>query len=141
MGNTKRNYTLPELTEIAKILYEAQARERARIYAGVQPVYTEWEYLTPKERDRAIHGLEERIKREGLRGYLERKRPEVGDKLTETIISELKAKGYLPSEDIAAVSDYIKRYSSADLIQMCREARLSTEGSKKDLARRILEHG
>lgn len=85
---------LPELTEIAKIFYEAEMPQRATIYAWT-PIYTKWENLTQSQRDEAIRGLEERIEREGLRGYLERKRPVVGDKLTETIISALERANYL----------------------------------------------
>lgn len=91
----KKKYTLSELTEIAKIFYTAQASSRATIYAGIYPLYTKWENLTPDRREITIRGLEERIEREGLKGYLERKRPQVGDVLTETIVSELKRKGYL----------------------------------------------
>lgn len=90
----KRKYTLPELAEIAKVFYEAQARRRATIYAW-SPMYTRWENLAQSQRDEAIRGLQERIERESLTGYLERKRPQVGDVLTEEIISELKHKGYL----------------------------------------------
>jgi len=91
----KRRYTLPELTEIARIFYEAQSSLRTTLYAGIYPLYPSWESLTPEKRDRIIHGLEERIGQEGLKGYLERKRPQVGDVLTETIISSLRCKGYL----------------------------------------------
>lgn len=91
----KKKYTLSELTEIAEIFYTAQAISRVTIYAGIHPIYTKWETLTKLERDTVIRGLEERIEREGLKGYLERKRPEVGNVLTETIIARLKRKGYL----------------------------------------------
>jgi len=90
----ERTYTLPELTEIAKIFYEAQMAQRATVYAWT-PMYTRWENLTPEVRAKTIHGLEERIERECLRGYLERKRPIVGYKLTEAIISELERANYL----------------------------------------------
>ena len=90
----KRRYTLPELAEMARIFYEAQAGRRATIYAWT-PLYTRWGNLTQSQREETIRGLQERIEREDLMGYLERKRPQVGDPLTEEIISELKHKGYL----------------------------------------------
>lgn len=90
-----RVYTPSELAEITKVFYEAQARRRATIYAGLTPVYTRWEDLTQSQRDEAIRGLQERIEREGLEGYLERKRPVVGDELTEEIVHELERQGYL----------------------------------------------
>lgn len=90
----KRKYTPPELAEIAKVFYGAQARRRATVFAFT-PIFTSWDGLTQSQRDETIRGLQERIERESLTGYLERKRPQVGDALTEEIISELKRKGYL----------------------------------------------
>jgi len=92
----KRKYTPAELVKIAEVFYVAQASQRATVYAGLSPMYTRWEDLTQSQRDGAIRGLHERIiDQETLIGYLERKRPQVGDVLTEEIISELKRKGYL----------------------------------------------
>ncbi|MBA7552072.1 hypothetical protein ES705_44625 [subsurface metagenome] len=90
----KRKYTPAELAEMAKIFYEVQMGRRATIYAWT-PMYTRWENLAQSQRDEATRGLQERIERESLTGYLERKRPLVGDVLTKEIISELKRKGYL----------------------------------------------
>ncbi|GAI63794.1 unnamed protein product, partial [marine sediment metagenome] len=91
----ERVYSMDELAEIAKIMYECTARKTATIYTPTGPVYTKWENFSQPERERAIHGLKERIEREGLRGYLERKRPMAGDVLTNEIISELEVKGFL----------------------------------------------
>lgn len=93
-GREKRSYTRSELTEMAKIFYEVQMRQTATIYAWT-PIYTSWKNLTPDERDRAVQGLKERIELEGLVSYLERKRPRVGDAVTNEIISELKRQSYL----------------------------------------------
>jgi len=91
----KREYAPPELAEIAKGFYEITARTTATVYTPTGPMYTRWENLTQEKRDQTIEGLKTRIEREGLRGYLERKRPVAGDTLTEEIISELKHEGYL----------------------------------------------
>ncbi|MBA7696188.1 hypothetical protein ES703_104831 [subsurface metagenome] len=90
----KKEYTPPELAEIAKVFYEVQTRRRATVYTWF-PIYTSWENLAQSQRDEAIRGLQERIEREGLEGYLERKRPVVGDELTEEIVHELERGGYL----------------------------------------------
>jgi len=90
----KRKYTLLELAGIAEVFYAAQARGRATIYTFT-PVYTSWGGLTQSQRDEAIRGLRERIEREGLEGYLERKRPVVGDELTEEVVRGLERQGYL----------------------------------------------
>jgi len=90
----KREYTPPELAEIARVFYEAQAGRRATVYAFF-PLYTRWENLTQSQRDETIRGLQQRIEKESLLSYLERKRPVVGDLLTDVIIAELKHRGYL----------------------------------------------
>lgn len=90
----ERKYSPSELAEIAKVFYEAQAGRRANVYA-FYPLYTRWENLTQSQRDESIRGLQERIERESLTGYLERKRPQVGALLTDVIITELKRRGYL----------------------------------------------
>ncbi len=90
----KRKYTLPELAGIAKVFYEAQTRRRATVFAFT-PIYTRWDGLTQSQGDEVIRGLQERIEREGLEGYLERKRPVVGNELTEEIVHELERQGYL----------------------------------------------
>ncbi len=94
-SEAKRVYTPPELAKIAEVFYEAQARRKATIYAGLSPMYTRWENLTQSQRDETIRGLQERIEREGLKGYLERKRSVVGDELTEEIVHGLERRGYL----------------------------------------------
>ena len=93
----RKTYSPSELIGIARIMHEAQAKARATIYTGhpALPMYTKWEHLAQPVIDATVKGLKERIEREGLRGYLERKRPEVGDALTDRIISELRDNGYL----------------------------------------------
>jgi len=93
-SEVKREYTPQELAGIAKVFYEAQTRRR-QPYLPLLPLYTSWESLAQSQRDETIRGLQERIEREGLEGYLERKRPEVGDELTEEIVHELERQGYL----------------------------------------------
>ncbi len=90
----ERKYTSAELAEIAKSFYEAQAGRTSKLFAFA-PVYIAWKDLEQSQRDQAIEGLQTRIEREGLRGYLERKRPQVGDPVTEEVISALKRRGYL----------------------------------------------
>jgi len=96
LGKTeaKREYTPRELAGIAKVFYEAQTRRRATVFAWT-PLYTSWESLAQIQRDETIRGLQGRIEREGLEGYLERKRPEAGAELTEEIVHELERQGYL----------------------------------------------
>jgi len=91
----KRKYTMPELAGIAKVFYDAQARRRAPTLFAFTPIHTSWGDLTQGLRDESIRGLQERIEREGLEGYLERKRAVAGDELTEEIVRGLEDQGYL----------------------------------------------
>jgi len=90
----KRRYTPPELAEIARIFYEAQASRSSTVFAFI-PIYRSWASLDQSQRDETISGLQERIERESLKGYLERKRPQIGEELTEAIIHQLERGGYL----------------------------------------------
>jgi len=92
----KTDYTTAELEKIAEIMYETIAQARVNVYdARGQAIYVHWENLSDSEKNRAASELEKRIKREGLLGYLERKRPAVGDMVTNSIISELKSRKLL----------------------------------------------
>lgn len=95
-GQSKESYTPPELADIARIFYDTNSAKRA------------WEDLSQAQRDEAIEGLRVRIEREGLLGYLERKRPAAGDELTNSIITQLRAKGYLSSGSAPSQNDYIE---------------------------------
>ena len=90
----ERTYTPPELADIAQVFYEqSEATERGGIFF---PLYVRpWESLAQRERDETISGLQARIDREGLKGYLERKRPQVGDDLPDRIYAALWDLGYL----------------------------------------------
>lgn len=96
-GQSKESYTTSELDDIARIFYDTSSAKRATTFAGLRPLYEKWEDLSQAQRDEAIEGLRVRIEREGLLGYLERKRPAAGNELTDSIITQLKAKGYLSS--------------------------------------------
>lgn len=90
-----REYTEEEVADIARIFYEETARASATIYIPTGPIYTLWGDLTQTQRDQTIKGLKLRIAREGLRGYIERKRSLVGNLLTNNIIRKLESRGYL----------------------------------------------
>ncbi len=92
-------YTPSELADIAEIFYETTGIKTATVFAGLHPLYKKWQDLTQSERDQTIEGLRVRIEREGLLGYLERKRAAAGDELTNSIIAQLTAKGYLSSPE------------------------------------------
>lgn len=93
----RKAYTPSELADIARIFYETMGIKTATVFTSTGPLYGKWENLTQPQRDQAIEGLRVRIEREGLLGYLERKRPAAGDELTNSIIAQLRAKGYLSS--------------------------------------------
>ncbi len=90
----ERKYTPEDLDAIAKIFYHVQASRIGNVYAFT-PVYINWKDLEQSQRDQSIEGLKTRIEQETLTGYLERKRPQVGDDITVAIITSLKRGGYL----------------------------------------------
>jgi len=92
----RKTFTPQELADIARIIYEATAAKTATVFTPAGPLYTRWWDLPPGQREQAVEGLRQRIEREGLLGYLERKRPAAGDELTDSIVRRLQEEGYLP---------------------------------------------
>ncbi|MBA7649414.1 hypothetical protein ES703_57211 [subsurface metagenome] len=85
-----RSFT--ELHKIAKIFYEITAPRTCNVFATYpcpRPLYTPWADIAPEVKKQTVEGLKSRIEKEGLRGYLERKRPLVGSEITDEIIRTL----------------------------------------------------
>ena len=91
-----RTYTVTELYEIASIFYAAEAQRTASIYAGLRPLTGPSFYELPiATQEATVDGLKQRIDRETLPGYLDRKKRQVGVAVIKPIEDELKQRGLL----------------------------------------------
>jgi len=87
-----------ELSKVAEIIYDTTAIHSCSIFDGKgTPICRTWRDLSLWEKETAKRGLKERIEREGLIGYLERKKREVPEAtpIYERIIGRLKREGLL----------------------------------------------
>ena len=93
-----RVYTEAELERIASIMYDIAAVRSCTIYdMRGAPICTMWHNLSPSEKSTSIQGLKQRIERETLPGYFERKKKQVpaATAIYEDTIKELKRAGLM----------------------------------------------
>ena len=95
MRNPGRTYTQEEIKEIAEGVYDTAASMTATVYAQARPIYRSFGSLSQEEKEMAHRGMEDRIKREGLLGYIERKRSVWGNRATDAVVSRLKSRGFI----------------------------------------------
>ena len=92
----KKEYTGKELYQIAAVFFDITSRKTCNVFDGKgMPFCKSFSDLDEPTKRQTVDGLKSRIDREGLDGYLERKRPQVGDETTNSIISALRKKGLL----------------------------------------------
>ena len=87
-----------DLEGISQIMYDIASTMSCNIFdGGGLPICKQWVHLSAFERDTAKRGLKERITRETLSGYLERKKREVpaAKLIYDETINKLKAKKYI----------------------------------------------
>ena len=95
---TERQYSEKELERIAAIMYDIAAQASCTIFDGRgSPICREWRDLSPSEREQTVSGLRQRVQRETLPGYFERKKKEVptASQIYERTIRSLKEGGLL----------------------------------------------
>jgi hypothetical protein len=95
-----RHYTEKELYEIASIFYNIETHRNPTVFAGIQPLYGSSFYeLAPDIQKRTVEGLKQRIDRETLLGYLDRKKKQLGAAVIEPVESELAKRGLLSTPE------------------------------------------
>lgn len=93
-----RNFTEKDLDRIATIMYNIASSNACNVYDGHGlPICRMWDDLSNFEKRTSTQGLKERIERETLSGYFERKKNHVpaATGIYEETIRALKAEGFL----------------------------------------------
>ena len=95
---TERQYSEKDLERIAAIMYDIAATASCTVYDGRGlPICRQWPDLSTSEKESSVNGLRQRVQRETLPGYFERKRREVpaASQIYERTIQRLKELGLL----------------------------------------------
>lgn len=91
-----KTYTEKELYEIASVFYDTEAQRHPSIYIGLRPATGPSFYELPAATQKAtVEGLKQRIEKETLPGYLERKKRQVGANIIQPIVDILEGEGLL----------------------------------------------
>lgn len=102
-----RSYTDAEIREIVALIWDTVESTNANIFGGYgQPIFTRFETLTPGEQEQGFQGLKDRIQRETLRGYINRKRDSWGERAYTAVLYVLEARGLIESPSAPPVSQY-----------------------------------
>ena len=83
-----------DIREAMALIFDTVGRARANVFAGLRPMYREFSSLSPAEQEQGFQGLKDRISKEGLQGYVNRKREAWGEQATQAVIDALKAKNW-----------------------------------------------
>lgn len=80
------------------LIWNTVASTNVTIFGGDgQPIFTRFTTLTPQQQEQAFQGLKDRIQRETLQGYVDRKREGWGDRAYTAVIDVLRARDLLES--------------------------------------------
>lgn len=82
-----------QIKEAMAVIYDTVQAETVVIYdVRGQPIFTRFANLSAALQTQGFEGLKDRIQREGLSGYIQRKRSTWGDNATNAVIRNLKAR-------------------------------------------------
>ena len=89
-----------QIREASRVIFDTVQVQTATVFGRLgQPMVKRFADLTPSEQEQAFRGLKDRIQREGLDGYIRRKRSAWGDRATDAVLGALKARRLLPGSN------------------------------------------
>lgn len=95
-GAEPADLTDDQIKEATALIFDTVGRITATVFDGRGlAISRTFDSLTPDEQQQGVQGLKVRIENEGLRDYIDRKRPDWGSQATDRVIEVLSSRGLL----------------------------------------------